>query len=159
MSTSNRYLLSECDLGQLSTLDESKEKKTILWWMVWQALGASVKVPTESHHVRAILEGSDGWISSWRVDEDAPVLCVGDRDARPSLEAVLEAIHATVGPNGDHLTTNTESSSCRSVFIIAFGEEWEVRAVAEGGPNDALPYLAACRALILWKRGRTPLTP
>lgn len=140
MSTSNRYLLSECDLGQLSTLDESKEKKTILWWMVWQALGASVKVPTESHHVRAILEGSDGWISSWRVDEDAPALCIGDHDARPSLEAVLDALDG----HPEELWLNIPGKK-----IVSFHDgEWTPEQEAE------TRYLAACRTLLLWKRGQ-----
>ena len=142
MSAPNRYLLSQYSAAEIAALDESEKNKTLLWWLTWQACGATVKLPTMPHHTVAFIDGRDGWIMDWFIDEPAPRKFDSEeiiRRHRPSLEAVLDAL--AEHPNAARLNFK---ENC-------IEDEMTCRLEGSPAPDN---YTAATRALLAWKRGQ-----
>ncbi len=130
----NRYLLTDYSPAEIAALPD----EPLLWWLTWQAMGDEVIDCGDCQYLERY--------GSWHKDSTGPSGMRGD-ESRPSLEAILDALEkagmvAVLGP------VRHERDNDWEVEIQGFDGSW---VIAQVSPSL---YLAACRALLAWKRGR-----
>ena len=124
MPDPNRYHLAQYSPAELAALND----EPLLWWLVWQAMGDGVIDCGDCQYIERH--------GSWHKDDDCPR---ENDDSRPTLEAVLDALGKVEGAE------YFANLSQRTIININ-----------STGPlfTGASLYLAACRALLAWKRGQ-----
>lgn len=130
----NRYLLTDYSPAEIAALPD----EPLLWWLTWQAMGHEVSTSHESITPRASVSETDLY---WWATRDVPETPNADDEDRPSPEAILDALAEWPSIN---------------VFREDRGE-WtcELSGLPPHGYSTTglTPYLAACRALLAFKRG------